>query len=94
MTSATDQTQRGLTDSEAADEVKRIRQRRAANRRRRYRRSRLQPYRAELVQLHQAGASYADLVAWLAERQVRVQRSTVQRYLTQLPEIQEGRGGS
>lgn len=57
-------------------------------RRRRVYRSRLDRYRAELVARHQAGASLAELVAWLAtERQCRVQRSTVSRALRRWPEV-------
>lgn len=56
-------------------------------RRRRYYPSRLRRHRAELVALRRGGASYRELVRWLAERRVRVAPSTVQRYLTGLPEM-------
>jgi hypothetical protein len=57
-------------------------------RRRTWGKSRLVPHRAELVQLRRAGGSFADLVHWLrSEKRVKVARSTVARYLAQLPEF-------
>jgi hypothetical protein len=56
--------------------------------RRTWGKSRLVTHRAELVQLRRAGGSFADLVHWLrAEKRVKVARSTVSRYLAQLPEL-------
>lgn len=72
----------------ASDEIKRIRARRAEARRKLYRKSRLDKYRAELVAMRQAGASCADLVEWLRVRhRCKVNRSSVARYLQQLPEL-------
>ena len=51
-------------------------------------RSRLVKHRAELVHMRQQGASFGDLVVWLRkEKRLKVERSTVKRYLDKLPEI-------
>lgn len=69
-------------------EVERIRARRAEARRKLYRKSRLDKYRAELVAMKQAGASCADLAEWLrVSRRCKVNRSSIDRYLKKLPEI-------
>jgi hypothetical protein len=73
---------------DAQVEVERIRARRAEARRRLYRRSRLDRYRAELVAMRRAGASCADLVEWLrVKHRCRINRSSVDRYLRKLPEL-------
>lgn len=72
-------------------EVERIRARRAESRRKLYRRSRLDKYRAELVAMKQAGASCADLAEWLrVSHRCKVNRSSIDRYLKKLPELHEG----
>ena len=72
----------------AQAEVRQIRARRAEARRRLYRKSRLDRYRAELVAMKQVGASCADLVEWLRiNHRCRINRSTVDRYLRKLPEL-------
>ena len=75
---------------DAEREVKRIRTRRAEARRRLYRKSRLDKYRAELVAMKRVGASCADLVEWLrTNHRCRINRSTVDRYLKKLPELDD-----
>lgn len=64
-----------------------IRQQRQMARRRRYYRSRLDRYRAELVELRLAGASLAEIGLWLRRRRCRVATSTISRYLAKLPEV-------
>ena len=66
-----------------------VRERRAAAKRRRtWGKSRLVPYRAELVKMRQAGGSFADLAEWLRrERRVKMDASSVRRYLQKLPEL-------
>lgn len=72
-------------------EVERIRTRRAEARRKLYRKSRLDKYRAELVAMKRAGASCADLAEWLrVSHRCKVNRSSVDRYLKKLPELHEG----
>lgn len=73
---------------DAQAEVERIRARRAEARRKLYRKSRLDKYRAELVAMKQAGASCADLAEWLrVNHRCKVNRSSIDRYLKRLPEL-------
>ena len=59
--------------------------------RRTWGKSRLTPFRAELVKLRKIGGSYTDLTIWLRkEKRVKVAESTVRRYLQKLPEMQAG----
>ena len=65
-----------------------VRERRRLARRRRYRRSKLDRYRAELVSLRHLGASYRDMAVYLRhEHRRRVDPTTVRRYLVKLPEF-------
>jgi hypothetical protein len=76
-------------------EVDRIRARRTEARRKLYRKSRLDKYRAELVAMKQAGASCADLVEWLRiTHRCKVNRSTIDRYLKKLPELAQSKEDS
>ena len=72
---------------DAQTEVARIRSRRAVARRKHYRKSRLDRYRAELVAMRRAGASCADLAEWLRVHRCRIHRSSIDRYLKRLPEL-------
>jgi len=75
---------------DAQAEVERIRARRAEARRKIYRKSRLDRFRAELVAMRQAGASCADLSEWLrVKHRIKVNRSTIDRYCKKLPELSE-----
>jgi hypothetical protein len=85
-----------MFDAEA--ELENIRRIQDVRRRHRYARSQLDPFRAELVALRRLGASYAELAMWLKQKKRRkVAVSTVQRYLTKLPEFaqpsERGTGG-
>lgn len=51
-------------------------------RQRRYASSRLDKYTGELLELHRAGATPAELQRWLRARRIRVVHSTVARWLT------------
>ena len=66
-----------------------VRERRAVTRRRRtWGKSRLAPYRAEPVKLRQAGGSFAELADWLRrERRVKMDASSIRRFLQKLPEL-------
>lgn len=77
------------TAFDAAAALAAVRERRASARRRRtWGTSRLTPYRAELVKLRQAGGSFADLAVWLRkEKRVKMDASSVRRYLRKLPEL-------
>jgi hypothetical protein len=71
----------------AQAEVEHIRARRSEARRKLYRKSRFDKYRAELVAMKQAGASCADLAAWLRlNHRCKVHRSSIDRYLRRLSE--------
>ena len=50
-------------------------------RKKRYSRSRLDRYGNKLQQLHQAGASVAELQRWLRARRIRVAHTTVARWI-------------
>lgn len=54
-----------------------------------FRHSTLHRWRAELVQLRLAGASYCELAEWLrSTKRRKYDPTTVRRYLIQLPELQ------
>ena len=50
-------------------------------RKKRFSRSRLDRYRGELLQLHRAGASVAELQRWLRARRIHVVHSSVARWI-------------
>lgn len=67
-----------------------VRERRRLARRRRYRRSKLDRYRAELVSLRRMGASYPELALYIRHtHRKRVDQTTVRRYLLKLPEFMQ-----
>ena len=63
------------------EEVERLRVVTRMRRKTTYRRSRLDRFTGELLQLRQAGASIAELQRWLRERRVVVVHATVARWL-------------
>ena len=70
------------------DKLEAVRERRRLARRSRYRRSKLDRYRAELVALRRMGASYKDLSLYIwHEHRRRADPTTIRRYLVKLPEI-------
>lgn len=62
-------------------ELARLRQQTQLIRTIRYTKSRLDNYSGQLLQLHQDGASTAELQRWLRERRIKVVHSTVARWL-------------
>ncbi|QOX78365.1 hypothetical protein FY034_05260 [Trichlorobacter lovleyi] len=68
-------------------ELASIRQQRKMARRRRYYRSRLNKYRAEITTLRWSGATLAEIAIWLRRRRCTVATSTISRYLARLPEV-------
>jgi hypothetical protein len=79
---------------DAQMEVNKIRLRRMEARRKLYRKSRLDRYRVELLAMKQAGASCADLAEWLrVSHRCRIHRSSIDRYLKKLSEVNEGKMG-
>jgi len=67
-----------------------LRRKQRLMRRRVYRRSRLDRYRAELAKLRRAGASLGQLQLWLDTKRLQVSRSTILRFLNRLPELNNG----
>ena len=69
-------------------ELLEIKEHRDMMKRRLFRRSKLEKYRAELVAMRQAGASAQDLVIWLKiKHRLKIHRSNVDRYLSTLQEL-------
>jgi hypothetical protein len=69
-------------------ELQEIKERREMIKRRLYRKSKLEKYRSELVAMRQAGASAQDLVVWLKmKHRLKIHRSSIDRYLSGLPEL-------
>ena len=78
----------GLVPHNLSAKLEAVRERRRIARRTRYRRSKLDRYRAELVTLQRMGASYRDMAVYLRlEHRKRVDPTTVRRYLIKLPEV-------
>ncbi len=73
----------------ATNELETLRSCRTIQRRKPYRRSRLIRFRAELVSLRKAGASYGQLTSWLRTKRIKVARTTVMRYLKKLSKLEE-----
>lgn len=75
----------------AAIEIEQLRQKRIIRRQRRYCRSYLQKYRAEIVALLKAKDSSYRLVAeWLkTKRHLTISHTSVMRFAKKLPELQE-----
>ena len=65
----------------AAAEAARLRAQTRARRRPRYRRSRLDRYKGELLALRAEGCTTAELQRWLLAHRIRVQHATVARWL-------------
>ena len=66
---------------DAVAEAALLRAQTRARRRPRYRRSRLDRYKGELLALRDEGCTTAELQRWLLARRVRVQHATVARWL-------------
>ena len=66
---------------DAAAEAARLRAQTCARRRPRYRRSRLDRYKGELLALRDEGSTTAELQRWLLAHRIRVQHATVARWL-------------
>jgi hypothetical protein len=70
--------------------LKKLREHRNKKRRLRFQQSKLHRYRAELVALKLAGASFQEIQLWLGtEKHLKIHRSNVMRFLKKLPEMQE-----
>jgi hypothetical protein len=70
--------------------LEKIRQQKKINQRKAYAQSRLNRYRAELVALRKAGASYRELTLWLRkDKRIKMNHVSVMRYLIKLPELKD-----
>ena len=70
-----------------------LREKEKAKRKRRFRTSKLDPYRADLVALRRAGATYRELVVWLNQaHRVAIHHTNVRRYLLGLREFRLPKG--
>ncbi len=77
-----------LTPHNLSAKLEAVRERRRLSRRRRYRRSKLDRYRADLVTLHRMGVSYRDMAVYLRlEHRKQADPTTIRRYLIKLPEV-------
>ena len=73
----------------ATEELEAIRKRKALCRRRRFKKNRLERYRAELIELRQSGASYRELSAWIrTNKRWKVDHSVIRRWMIKLPEME------
>jgi hypothetical protein len=72
---------------DASGELSELRRLQAVKRRRRYARSKLDRWRAEIVALRRAGATLSELRVWLKRKRLDASRSTIQRFLKKLPEV-------
>ena len=70
-----------MTDFDAESEVKKLKQQTTTIRKKQYYKSRLDRYKGELLALHQAGASCAELQRFLRTKRIKVVHSTVARWL-------------
>jgi len=72
-----------------------VRATRAMKRRKKYRKSKLDRFRAEIVAIRKAGASLQDLAIWLRMRhRLKIHPTSIGRYLAGLPEmLPTGKGG-
>ena len=78
----------------ATDELEAIRKRKALNRRRRFKKNRLDRYRAELIELRQSGASYRELSAWIrTNKRWKVDHTVIRRWMIKLPEMENPNHG-
>lgn len=72
----------------ATEELEAIRKRKALSRQRRFKKNRLERYRAELIDLRQSGASYRELSAWIkTAKRWKVDHTVVRRWMIKLPEM-------
>lgn len=68
-------------DFDPHTELASLRQQTATIRKQHFHPSRLDRHRAELLALHQAGATVAELQRWLRAHRIRVVHSTVARWI-------------
>ena len=78
---------------DATEELVALRIRKVLSRKRRFRKNRLERYRAELISLRQAGASYRELSDWIRKnKRWRVDHTVIRRWMIKLPELMNQNG--
>ena len=70
-----------MNDFDVRQELVRLQQLKILSRKKRFSRSKLDPYTHQLSELRKAGATLADLQRWLRQRRVRVEHTTISRFL-------------
>ncbi|PSV98080.1 hypothetical protein CTM91_17020 [Photobacterium aquimaris] len=70
-----------MTGFNAIAAVERLKKETKELRKKRYRRSRLDRYKAELIALKQEGASNAECQRWLRQNRIKVDHRTVGRWI-------------
>jgi hypothetical protein len=71
----------------AIDNIRRLK---SIRRRQTFYTSRLKKYRAELIELRRAGASYREIALWLKHnKRLKITHTSVMRYLNKLPELKK-----
>ena len=72
----------------ATEELEALRKRKSLSRKRRFRKNRLERYRAELISLRQSGASYRELSDWIRmNKRWKVDHTVIRRWMIKLPEL-------
>lgn len=67
---------------DAKSVLEELKQEAADKRKRRYRKSKIDRYALEVLQLHNEGASYSLIIAWLKKQHIHIKsRSTIKRWL-------------
>lgn len=72
-----------MSEFEVHAAVAKLKSQTSTIRKKRFYQSRLDPYKGELFQLHNAGATTAELQRWLRTKRITVAWSTVSRWITQ-----------
>lgn len=70
-----------MSNFDATEEVKKLKQQTKVIRQKRLSKSSLDMYKGELVKMYDQGASVAELKRWLSEKNINVWWSTVNRWL-------------
>ena len=70
-----------LTNKYTVDEIKQLKKQTKLMRKKRYYKSKLEPKRAKLLLMHSKGASIAEIQRWLLSERIKVNYSTVYRFI-------------
>lgn len=70
-----------MSDFDVDEELNQLKEQTKMNRQQRYGQSRLDKYNKQLIKLRIGGASIAELQRWLLSKRIKVEWSTVSRWL-------------